>query len=1517
MRNILFLFLLLVPFGLKAQLNADFSFNNAAGCSPLIVNFTDLSTGNITNWQWSFGNGNGSNQANPGAVYTVPGLYDVSLAVSDDNGITWDTMFAPDAILVYEDPIISFTSDVTSGCAPLEVQFTNTTVTETGIASIFWNFGDGNTSNLLNPSNTFALGLWEISVLVTDSAGCESQLVEPDYIDALAGPTANFSVGSNVNCVLPVPIQFTNTSINDAGATYLWDFGDASPTSTMENPIHNYNNYGTYDVTLIVDVNGCIDTIRQIGAADIQPQTASFDVDTNSICQGEAINFMETSIVPGTSWNWDFGDGGTSMDQNPTHTYDSSGTYTVIFVSTIGGCSDSMVMTNLVSVDTLPEVGFTSDVTSNCNPPFTVNFMATGDTNVSYVWDFTDGGNPAIPNPSHTFFNGGNFTVTLTVTNDAGCSNSFSQPDFITISDPIPDIIADTTSGCEPLTVNFMDGSISSGTVDTWFWDFGDGSPISMDMNPTHVYTDSGEYYVSLIIVDDLGCTDTLIDGQFIDVGVPIELGFEAAPLLACKSEEIIFDNQSDTTNFFTTWNWSFGDGGTDNAQDPIYAYADTGTFDVTLSANNYGCISDTVIEDYITILPPIALFDITYNCDDVYTVQFDDMSIEADTWLYVSESGDSIAAANTSITFPSTGDFDVTLYVSNDSIGCVDSLTQVVRIRDVMANFTQDTTIGCPILPISFTNLSVNSNSNLWDFGDASTSGIVNPTHNYTSVGLFDVQLIATDIHGCSDTMIQNALINTENVTSNFVADTTIGCRPFTATFQDLTTSIGGSIVSWEWNFGDGSPVSNSPNPTHVYQDVGIYSVSLEITNQSGCISSVTFDDYIEVIGPVPNFTVPGPVCINGDFTIMDNSTGSNLTYNWNFGDGSPINNSVNPTHAYSNVGSYQISLTLMDDNLCDTTFVSPDSVLVETIDVGFTASDTIDNCPPFAVNFTEMVTPAATSWLWDFGDGGSSTLATPSYIYNSVDTFTVSLIATTAAGCQDSFVIEDYIVVSGPFGDVESAPEIGCEDLTVTFELSNSNTTNQIWDFGDGFVQDTTPIIDHIYTDVGTYYPLVVLTDSGGCTIFYPVDSVIVSSLDADFSGLPNYVCTPDAVTFTDLTTSADPIISHFWDFGTGDTSNLPNPVYTYNQDGVFDVQLIVDNGFCMDTVLFTQYIVSDSSLNAEFSFDIGDACPPIEVPFTDLSVSDSSIISWNWNTGNGVTSNMQNPSVLYDTAGTYSVSMIVATTAGCIDTFVTDLVVNPLPEIMLSTSDTVLCVGEEYAIDSIGSDSYVWTPSTYLSCDDCPNPTLTELTSPDMINYNVFGANQFGCLDTADLNVTILNNPNVQVSQDEVVLQGAEVQMSVFASGNVNFVWSPDSLLDCSTCPNPNYLATQTQTFSVSVQDTNNCTSSEMVTITVYQTCSDAFLKFPNIFTPNNDGKNETFKAYRLQNLVPEIKSMRIFNRWGKVIYQTNDIEAGWDGTFNGTPVNNGVYVYTLEIVCFDGSTELKQGNVTLIR
>ena len=412
----------------------QFSANTTAGCAPLLVNFTDQSTGGATAWQWDLGNGTTSTQQNPSTVYFTPGSYTVTLTVTNASGSR--TLTRTNYITVNALPTTEFSADNRNGCFPLRVQFTDLTDPGFGtITSWNWSFGNGATSTQQNPFYVYTTsGTYFVSLTVTNSAGCSRTMVKPAFINVSQGIIPHFTVAAPRNCRPPESISFTNTTTGPGTLSYEWDFGDGN-SSTATNPNNNYTTPGPFTVRLITRSSlGCVDTLTRTNAVLLNNLQTAMGAPATA-CIREIIPFQNQSVPLPVSSVWTFGDGTTSTQTNPTKAYSSIGTFTVRLVNQYAVCRDSVTQT--ITINPRPTASFSSTDTISCRAPHTVNFTDASANAVSWNWNFGDGNTSTLQNPVHTYTALGNYTVRLVVTNNLGCTDTLTRVNYIRLQRPV------------------------------------------------------------------------------------------------------------------------------------------------------------------------------------------------------------------------------------------------------------------------------------------------------------------------------------------------------------------------------------------------------------------------------------------------------------------------------------------------------------------------------------------------------------------------------------------------------------------------------------------------------------------------------------------------------------------------------------------------------------------------------------------------------------------------------------------------------------------------------------------------------------------------------------------------------------------------------------------------------------------------------------------------------------------------------------------------------------------------
>lgn len=420
---------------------------------------------------------------------------------------------------------------------------------------------------------------------------------------APATPTAEFSSSSTTG-VVPWIVNFTDLSTGSI-SSWSWDFGDGG-SSSLQNPSYEYATGGAYTVSLTVTGPGGSDTETKIDYINVtEPAPVASFSGTPTLGETPLVVYF-TAVDSGkiSTWSWNFGDGGTSSTQNPSHEYISAGTYSVSLSVTGPGGSDTETKVNYITVtEPSPVANFSASPKSGV-VPLTVDFTDLSTGNVTaWDWDFGDGGSSSAANPFYAYLNPGTYPVSLMVSGPGGTDTKTEQG-FITVYEQIvADFGASPTSGAAPLNVSFVD--LSSGNISSWAWTFGDGGSSSL-ANPSHQYATPGLYSVSLTVSGPAG-TDSETKVDYIEIAEPGSLvaDFIGAPLSGDAPLMVSFTDLS--SGDVSSWYWTFGDGGSSTDPNPTHEYQSPGSFTVSLQISNSEEIDIEEKQEYITITEPLV----------------------------------------------------------------------------------------------------------------------------------------------------------------------------------------------------------------------------------------------------------------------------------------------------------------------------------------------------------------------------------------------------------------------------------------------------------------------------------------------------------------------------------------------------------------------------------------------------------------------------------------------------------------------------------------------------------------------------------------------------------------------------------------------------------------------------------------------------------------------------------------------------------------------------------------------
>jgi gliding motility-associated-like protein len=1254
--------------------NLDITANPSSGCAPLSTFLQEniaIDPGiSVTDYSWTFGDGESGMGANVLHEYDEEGQFTVSLSITTNQENCDAEEIFQDFITVSEGPEAAFTTDPSPPVActpPLEVSFTNQTPGDAN--TYLWIFGNGNVSDEENPpSQTYSAdGDYVISLTATDAFGCSSTVTSSVKVGE---PNANFLIPDTVCVGEAVQVQ----NLSGAGV-YNWDFGpNASPTSsTATNPTVTYNEEGNYNISLSVTSGACqSDTTLTVFAQSLDP---GFSLDPPFSCSAPFIVNFLANDQNAASYEWDFGDGSMSDEVNPVHEYENpdttdfsvnSGlTFTAsLTITTTAGCSASF--TEEVSLSQ-PNALFMPDVAQGC-VPLEVTFADSSSslTNiVEWIYLYGDGTVDTFTNAgphTHIYTDPGDYDAQLIVTNIDGCRDT-SYAVRIEAGDVLtPNFNVNQIKVCIGDTVKLTDFT-NSDEVDAWHFDTEGGRTF-------HCYGDSVLFWAFehetglmdvTLTVEYNGCFSSVTKNNFILVEGPLaKLDYE----LDCSNPfEVQFrDSSLSSTNIL----WDFGDGEISGQPNPVHTYDATGDYLVTLTAFNTGTSCPPSVDSVIVHIRDIeavitldtALCDgVTYDLDGSQSQDVDADCWKGYTWNFTFARPLTTQDSITQQLFDSPGPHTVTLETM-DINGCRDTATLDVTVYQIAAAFTADKDTICFPAEVQFdasasSALLSNITSYEWDFGDGNTlEGEITPLHLYESAN--------------SDPIVVTLLVR---------EDSKAQCSNTTTLTIDVYEPV--------------STIFTDPFPAQL------------------------------CAGDEINFTAT-------DFTAQ----GSNLTFDWDF-DNNQTASGQEVSTVYDVGGTYNVTLNFEEiASGCEGTTTTTVEVQDFPIAAFNSPLDDLDAiCAPVAVaEFTN--TSASTApigqILWDFGNNQTGTGSPVSTSFDK-GTYTVQMIIATTFGCADT-TSKIYDVV-GPEGDFFVDEDLICKGDFVTFTLQDTaDVSNWEWDFGDGNVlQDVNPAV-HQYTSLppsASTTATLVLFNEDGCEVVQEVEiafHVVLAAFNPQFNDF--IACIGEEVQLVNTSTGAN---SFNWTLGDGDISVEQNPLTSYDEEGSYTIELIsqnITNG-CTDTAQQILNVVPPPQ-----PIILLDSICEGDVATLTVTTPDNGSV-YVWAPSALVVSDTANSTTTVPLTENAVFTVTEITNEGCEGVSQpTEIFVLPLPEI-LEPFDTVSCPDQPLELPINRPENYIFIvqpEANVVSLDgETPVVSVNEATELEIEVVDVFG---IGC-------------------------------------------------------------------------------------------------------------------------------------------------------------------------------------------
>ncbi len=1015
-------------------------------------------------------------------------------------------------------------------------------------------------------------------------------------------------------------------------------------------------------------------------------------------------------------------------------------------------------------------------------------------------------------------------------------------------------ICANTTA---TLTATLVGTPPTSSTIEWYSAEFGGTLLGSGATFTTPILTSTTVYWVKVCPAPFL-----VPDTVTVNACATLTVNFASTDSTLCANDCIDFTDLTSGTP--TGWTWYFPGAATtsSNVQNPAgICYNTAGNFDVILVATD-GINTDSLfMPNFITVspLPPVVA-----NTTDTAICIGNAVTLTGSGAITYSWNNSVIDSTPFSPT--STNFYTVT---GTDGNGCVnvDSTKVTVNTLPTIVANTTDTAI-CIGNMVTLTGSG--GVTYTWNNGvtDAIAFSPTN-TNTYTITG--------TDANGCVN-------IDSIKVTINPLPSISINTSDTAICIGDSVTLTASGATNYTWNNGVSNSTPFSPTSTNFYTVTG--------TDGNNC----TNQDSIKVtVNPLPTI-----IANASDTTICDGSivtlTGSGgTTYVWNNGIFNGISFIPLITKTYTVTGTDSTGCVNIDSIKVT---VNPLPIIVANASsTNICAGDTIT-----------LTGSGATSYSWD----NSVSNNTP---FIPLNTTTYHVTGTDGNGCSasDSIIVTVNSCGIPPTASFSASDSILCLGDCISFnDLSTNVPTAWTWYFfgADSTSANTQNPTTICYNTPGSFDVALVSSNSTGKDSLYLANFITVNALPTIAANATNTsICAGDT-----LTLSGSGASSYSWDNGVIDnTPFLPVLTFTYHVTGT-------DANGCINTDSVT-VTVNSCGIPPVVSFSASDSsiCLGDCISFNDLSTNVPTNWTWYFFGADSISSNTQNPTTIcYNTAGTFDVALVSANSGGQDSLYLPNFItVNPLPTVVATVSDTAICLGDSVTLIGSGANTYQWFDMLGIQQNTLITPTQSKA-------YLVVGTDTNGCTNNhrVVITVTICAPPIANLSaSDTTICVNDCINFTDRSAGGTptSWYWYFYGANTSSTLQNPTGICYDTTgTYSV-VLVASNSFGADTLLVSSYITvdsCSIANIKLiiPNVFSPNGDGKNDLFK---ISGSDITLNNIKIYNRWGELLFETTQNNDGWDGKTNtGKDVTEGTYFYIISLKN-KGKKEIYKGSLTLIR
>ncbi len=1430
-----------------------------------------------------------------------------------------------------------FSVEMKGPCVPAVAIITNESSQGTGI-TYQWNFGQGAITYVSAPvleevyttPGHYVIKLTVINGSLRDSTS--------DSIDVSIGPIAKFTVDATQGCA-PFKVNFKNTSTSINGfKDVLWDFRNGDVLNG-NNVSYTYVQPGNYDVLLTVtDNNGCKDYIESKSLIMVTNRpVANFTASDTFACEPPLnVSFFNKSTgQPSLKYYWNFGNGTHSTDINKSVDYTSNGNYDVkLTVTDAFGCTDSITKSSFIKIGKVAgriyaryEDGRNASTALLCPGKITFWFSLAGQTD--YTWQVHYKNTTLFFYGSNEFTlqaDSGNVSIKLVYGKLSDCADSISTTYLIDYLKA--DFSINDTTGCElPHITNLINLSKNAVTYN-WNLPFDSIShsknisyTIPKKLTYAQMYSHNSiqmNFDFTLTAINSDGCRDSIT--KTVNIHLPVAR-FMPDKSSGCLPLAVTFSDSSHSDLPIEKWIYKFGNDSVISLnRNPVtYTFSNPGEYKaILIIKTDQNCIdtSDNVlIKVGEKLLPDFSVSPSNVcNSDTITLTGQSNFKDSVDYWNYSCPGVFNTGSGKNSdalafIHADTSGAKNIKLEV--DYNGCISDTVKknIFTVNGPNGSFYDSLSCDSPLF-YTFISKIKPVTSLAWNIDTIAINNKDSVTYLFTHSGNYNVKLTAVDnVSHC--TLIRNKIITVRLVKADYNINP-IYCLGDSINFNAIKSADYISHCYNEgflWNFNDNSPPRRTYMPQYIYtyKNRGSYHPLLTVLADNGCTD--TLSRFVKIQQPTPTFTIDkNKGCVPQiDVTFINTSIDSSITgWTWLFGDTATNYNSKSIVHSYINNTSkdYTAGLRVVDNYGCSVTTYKTISLVKVSADF-----QAIDNALCLGDDASFIISAKNLGrYKWYFGDGDTSN-NNNTHTYLTAGNFDVALVAYLGM-CKDSVMKSKYISVEkADAGYLVSDSLFKCYPATVNFTHTgaSSNIVDGTWAFGNGAHSNTySNTAQYTYTSTGTYNTSLWIKTLNNCQATAS-KKIYITGPVATFDFSPKQICYGGQVSFhIDQTQN---VSETRWLFGDGETSDLASPTHNYFARGYVVPALWVKNNDCETTIITDSIMISRLTVDFNFKDNKSSLCLGQELIANNLSRNLSSSV---WKINDVISSNRAQLTDIYpDHLGEYNVKLVVTDNYNCHDSITKNLVVIPIPNYKI-TGDTSICKGDSTKLSVTSNPlwSISWSPASSLNNSTSFNPEA----KPDInTKYIAFVTDTNGC-SASDSIYIFVKQPSSLIfipNGDTSINIGERIQLHIISnSGKTTYSWSPFYNISCLYCNNPFVSPEHDITYKAIIKDECFVTTKEFNIKVII----NYFLEAPKAFTPNGDTHNDKF-LFESKNI--KTFNLKIFNRWGNIVFETDDLLEGWDGTCNGKMQNIDTYTYIVKAETGSGYKFEKKGSLLLLK